>query len=301
MKSVYAFCIVLVFIATGCAGKKEIKQSEDSLKTQEAMEIMKTIQTAYREKNSEVLARHIHPVIAKNIINELSFDQVKLYFTPWIVRIKETSTIINADWQGMWLYGDREIKRRGIADFVFIDSPMKLVHINGDNPFYARPVEYEQETGEIQEEPVESDRALPAETDENAFEPVVQPDKEKDVTELPAPETEPAVTSDEPQVQPIKRTKLLYREHDLLPGERPKPLQREGQRMYIVQVGAWKNLQYAQTALDLVKGFYPEAVIVEEGSFHKIRIKKMMTRQEGILAIEDLDDKFNLKPILIER
>jgi cell division septation protein DedD len=299
MKIVYAFCIILVLLSTGCSGKKEIKPSEDSLRTKEAMELINTIQAAYQEKNREVLARHIHPVIAKNIVNELSFEEVELYFTPWIVRIKESSTIINADWKGKWVYGNREINRRGIADFVFIDSPMKLVHINGENPFYIRPVDYENEMRDIQGEPLESEKAPPGE-DEKELEPAVQPAEETGVTEQPALEPEPAVKSDETSgLQPLKRTKLLYREHDLIPKEQPKAVQAEDQNKYIVQVGAWKNIQNAQTALELVKGSYPEAVIVGDGGFHKIRIKKMVTRHEGMLTIADLEDKFNLNPVLI--
>lgn len=300
MKIVYALCISLVFISTGCGGKKEIKPSDDSLRTKEAMELINTIQTAYKEKNSEVLASHIHPVIAKNIVNELSFDKVELYFTPWIVRIKESSTIINADWKGKWVYGDREVKRRGIADFVFIESPMKLVHINGENPFYTQPDDYEDEMRDIQGEQLEPEEASPPETDEKKLRPAVQPAEEKGVTGEPAPEQEPTVKGDETSgLQPLKRTKLLYREHDLLPAERPKAVQGDGQQKYIVQVGAWKNIQNAETALALVKGFHPEAVIVREGGFHIIRIKKMMTRYEGMLTIQDLEDKFDLNPVLI--
>ncbi|KPJ97726.1 MAG: hypothetical protein AMK71_12740 [Nitrospira bacterium SG8_35_4] len=300
MKGFYALSFIVVLISTGCSGNKEVKPSEDSLRTKEAMEVINAIQTAYQEKNSEVLTRHIHPVIAKNIIDELSFENVELYFSPWIVRIKESSTIINADWQGTWLYGNREIKRRGMAGFVFIESPMKLVHINGDNPFYTPPVNDEHEMIDTQGEQSESETAPPAE-DEKKIESAAQPDEETDVTGQPAPEPEPqAVAGEESSgLEPLKRTKLLYREHDLIPAERPKSPQGDGQQKYIVQVGAWKNTQYARTALELVRGFYPEAVIVEEGGFHKIRIKKMMTRQEGMLTIEELEDKFNLRPVLI--
>jgi len=112
MKVVYAFCIFVAFVSAGCSGNKGIKPSEDSLRTKEAMELINIIQTAYQERNSEVLARNMDPVVAKNILSELSFEKVELYFTPWIVRIKESSTIINAGWQGKWVYGDREIERK---------------------------------------------------------------------------------------------------------------------------------------------------------------------------------------------
>jgi cell division protein FtsN len=303
MKIVYVLCIIVLLTTAGCSGKKEIKSSEDSLRTKEAMGVMNTIQTAYQEKNSEVLSLHIHPVIARNIIDELSFETVELYFTPWIVRINESSTVINADWQGTWIYGDREIKRRGMAGFVFIESPMKLVHINGDNPFSMRPVDDEHEMRDTEGEDSEpkTETASPAEDEQN-IESIDQHAEEKGVTAQLPPEPEPELTVDSGEtsgLEPLKRTKLLYREHDLIPAERLKAAQGDGQQKYIIQVGAWKNTQYAQTALELVKGFYPEAVIVEEGGFHKIRIKKMMTRHEGMLTIEELEDKFNLKPVLI--
>jgi hypothetical protein len=295
MKSVSVLCIMLLLLSAGC-GSKEIKPSEDSLRTQEAMELMNTIQTAYQGKDGEVLTRHVHPVIAKNILNNLSFEKVKLYFSPWIVRIKESSTIISADWQGTWVYGNREIQRRGMADFVFIDSPMKLVHINGDNPFFTQPADYEEEMRDVQREPLDTEKAPPDETADGKPEPAVEPADEDGVTGQQAPAVEESETRG---LEPLKRSKLLYREHDLVPAERPKSLQEDGQRKYIIQVGAWKNTQYADTALERIKGSYPEAVIVVEGTFHKIRIKKMMNRREGMLAIADIEERFNLHPILI--
>lgn len=314
MKIIYAFCIVLALVADGCSGKKEIKPSEDSLKSKEAMELINAIETAYREKNGELLSQRIHPVIAKNILNELSFESVELSFTPWVVRIKESSTIINADWQGTWHYSDGEVTRRGIVNFVFIDSPMQLVHINGDNPFYTRSADYEPETGDLQgetavepesgevqsEKPEEPEETPTVEIDKKIIQPHVRPDQGTASAQQQAPETEQEEKGDETsELQPLKRTKMLYREHDLIPEEPSKVTAENAQRRYIVQVGAWKNVRYAQTALELVQGYYPEALIVDEGGLHKIRIKKMMTRQEGMLAIEDLEDKFNLRPILI--
>jgi cell division septation protein DedD len=299
MKIVYVLCVSLALLSAGC-GKKEIKPSEDSLRTKEAMELMNTIETAYREKDSEVLTRHVHPVIAKNIINNLSFDGVELNFSPWIVRIKESSTIISADWQGTWEYGKRKMQRRGIADFVFIDSPMKLVHINGDNPFFTPPADYEEEMSDVQGGPADAEEPPPAAADDGKPGPAVEPPEADLAAEQPAPGPVPSAADDEtPDLEPLKRSKLLYREHDLVPAERQETDQGEDERKYIVQVGAWKNSRYADTALDLIKGFYPEAVIVMEGKFHKIRIKKMMSRQEGMLVIADIEEKFDLHPILI--
>lgn len=309
MKRLLMFCVILTVALSGCSGTKDIKPSDDSVKTNEAMEVINIIQAAYREKNSEVLAAYIHPVEAKNIIDELTFDSVDLNFKPWVVRIKESSTIINADWQGTWHYGDREIQRRGIADFVFIDSPVKLVHINGDNPFSPRPAEYDQKTGSDQGEPqppAEEPQATPGEAQAPADEaqsgpPVPQAEQKEAAAEpSPEPQPEPAAEYQQPaDMEPLQRTKLLYREHSLVPSEPPEPLNDAGAKKYIVQVGAWKNGEYAETALELVRGFYPEALIVEEGGFHKIRIKRMMDRQEGMLAVADLEEKFNLRPILI--
>jgi len=43
--------------------------------------------------------------------------------------------MININWQGTWVIKGNDIKNLGVAVFVFEGSPMKLIRVDGDNPF----------------------------------------------------------------------------------------------------------------------------------------------------------------------
>jgi hypothetical protein len=68
---------------------------------------------------------------------------------------------------------------------------------------------------------------------------------------------------------------------------------------YYVQVGAWKNQNYAQKMLKKIKNYYPKAYIIEHNNFIKIRIPDILTKKIGVTASENIEDKFNVKPLLV--
>jgi general secretion pathway protein D len=68
---------------------------------------------------------------------------------------------------------------------------------------------------------------------------------------------------------------------------------------YLIQVGAWQDIRNAQRIFEKLKINYPKAYVIEEGSFTKIRISGIMTRQQGIVIIKELKSRFSLEPILI--
>lgn len=67
---------------------------------------------------------------------------------------------------------------------------------------------------------------------------------------------------------------------------------------FYIQVGSWKNPDYARETLDQLIQYYPDAYIVVEKEFHVIRIPGIMTKTEGDLIIKEIEDKYNLRPLL---
>jgi len=70
-------------------------------------------------------------------------------------------------------------------------------------------------------------------------------------------------------------------------------------KQYVVQVGAWRNPHFAQETLGHLKEYYPEAVIVEENNFHKIRISGITDKNQVNIIIKDIEEKFHLQSLLI--
>ncbi len=135
-KKTCAILITLAFIFLGCGGKDKVKPSADSILTKEALYSINAIKTAYQEKEQDILQTHLGPTLAENILKELSFEKAELSFTPRMVKINASTVMVNINWQGIWVIKHNNIKNRGVAVFVFEGSPMKLIRIDGNNPFH---------------------------------------------------------------------------------------------------------------------------------------------------------------------
>lgn len=72
-----------------------------------------------------------------------------------------------------------------------------------------------------------------------------------------------------------------------------------GEDRYLIQVGAWKNPEYAFDTLEKLKSRYPEAYIVRGKTFHKLQIPGIRSKAQGALIIQDIKDTYRLNPILI--
>ncbi|UCH80294.1 MAG: hypothetical protein JSW20_11185 [Nitrospiraceae bacterium] len=72
-----------------------------------------------------------------------------------------------------------------------------------------------------------------------------------------------------------------------------------GIEKYYIQVSASKNHNDAQNMLEKIKPYYPDAYIVEQNDFSKIRIPGILTRKQGVVMSKDIERKFNVKPILV--
>ena len=66
-----------------------------------------------------------------------------------------------------------------------------------------------------------------------------------------------------------------------------------------VQVGAWENHSYAQKLLVKINKYYPDAYIVEHNNYDKIRIPDVFTEEQGAIVSKDIEEKFNVKPVLV--
>jgi cell division septation protein DedD len=69
---------------------------------------------------------------------------------------------------------------------------------------------------------------------------------------------------------------------------------------YAVQVGAWRNPDFAQEILGQLREYYPEAVIVEVNNFNKIRVPGVADKNQGNIIIRNIKEKFHLQSLLIQ-
>jgi len=135
MKKTCVALVILVFVFLGCGGKDRVKPSADSILATEALNTANAIKTAYENKNENSLRSRLAPELAESISKELFFEKAELSFTPRLVNIKASTVMININWQGTWVIKGNDIKNLGVAVFVFEGSPMKLIRVDGDNPF----------------------------------------------------------------------------------------------------------------------------------------------------------------------
>jgi len=140
VKKIYAFFLIFLLIASGCAGKDKIKQSADSVAAQNAISSVDIIKYAYMKKDEGVLREKLEPALSDAVINELSFDKADLSFTPRMIKIRASSIIVHINWQGEWTVNGRTLKDRGVSALVFNKDTMKLIQIDGDNIFHLSSV-----------------------------------------------------------------------------------------------------------------------------------------------------------------
>ncbi len=140
MKKNILIAVSLVILFFGCSKKEEIKPSEDSLMSLEAISVVNVVKAAYQEKNRDVLQNRLDALLAENVLQGLVFEKADLRFTTRVIRIKGPAVTVQMNWQGTWEINGKAIKNRGIAGFVLEGRPMRLKQINGDNPFSSSPV-----------------------------------------------------------------------------------------------------------------------------------------------------------------
>ena len=74
-----------------------------------------------------------------------------------------------------------------------------------------------------------------------------------------------------------------------------------GNNEYYVQVGTWRNFNYAEMTLSKIRPYYPNAYIVKQNDFKIIRIPGVLNKKQGAIVSNDIEKKFNLKPMIVQK
>jgi hypothetical protein len=70
-------------------------------------------------------------------------------------------------------------------------------------------------------------------------------------------------------------------------------------KSYFIQVGAWKNSNYASRMMVKVKKYYPDAYMIAESGFIKIKVPGIKNKTQGNRILKDIKDKFGVTPLLV--
>jgi cell division septation protein DedD len=273
MKKLYVLTLVFLFFS---CGKDEVKPSADSTLTMKALTSMKTIKTAYEEKDLTALQNHLASGISESLAKELIFEKTELSLVPRLVRIINQTVKISLNWQGTWTVEGNSTKNRGVAVFVFEGDPMRLIEIEGDSPFLVFSSDDKQQLPEIEGIPPISfrDQALNGELSEHR-------QKAQILEETPEQNKKPSdgkQSSNAPQQPSQQKTSIHNR--------------------YYVQVGAWKQRKYALEHFEKLRHNYSAVYIVKENNFHVLRIPNLETRQRGDVIVKEIKKKFTLSPMV---
>jgi hypothetical protein len=121
----------------GCS-KDSVKPSEDSLLAQGALRALERIEESYENRELQSVKNMIDPVLFRKIEDGPRFDKALLVFSPArLVKIDSNYVTIVINWQGTWTSDGEEAKNRGASNIVFDRDSMKVLRIDGDNPFIA--------------------------------------------------------------------------------------------------------------------------------------------------------------------
>ncbi|GMR03329.1 MAG: hypothetical protein BMS9Abin21_163 [Thermodesulfovibrionia bacterium] len=266
MKKTCITLIIFVSIFLGCSSKAKVKPSADSKLTIEALNSIDTLKTAYEGKDWDAFRSRLAPVLTRKISKEPSFEKTELSFSPRMVDINNSDVMVSLNWMGEWVISGKEKRDRGVAVFVFEGTPLKLIRIDGDNPFYLLIINAEQTSDTTIREPSNPEQNEQA---------------------------------DKMETQETTEGKALKDDEASNPGHLQTETVKKGNKNYSVQVGAWRNAEYAEETLNKLKPHYPDAYIAVENNFSKIRIPGIITKKQGELIINNIKEKLNLNPILI--
>jgi len=140
MKKLYIVLPLLVVIFSyGCGGKDHVKPSADSLLAKEAFDRIETIRKAYESKDTGKLKEQMGADLFESIQEDMNFDRAEISFSPRMIRITGDTVTVNMNWKGLWRFAkDRKFENSGSGDLVLQRDTLKLIQIEGDNPFSIR-------------------------------------------------------------------------------------------------------------------------------------------------------------------
>lgn len=102
--------------------------------------------------------------------------------------------------------------------------------------------------------------------------------------------------------QPLQEAGTKMPEHDEVANSEQSMINKVSleNKEYFIQVGAWRTSAYSKKILAELNKYYPDAYIVKQNNFNKIRIPGIITISYGKQMIKDIEDKFNVKPMLVK-
>ena len=112
-------------------------------------------------------------------------------------------------------------------------------------------------------------------------------------------DTFPANVTESQPVNDTGNTKLQKTEH--LRSLKKTLTDKTRNDNYLIQVGAWRNVEFAKETLGKLRSSYPEIYIVKEDNFHKVRIPGIMTKKQVSIISTNLQEDFNLSSILVQK
>ncbi len=112
----------------------------------------------------------------------------------------------------------------------------------------------------------------------------------------------PPHTEDSPAGSDQTVTNSMKKEKESGVPEQPSSsaaVRERGRGRFSVQIGAWKHLEYAIEKMEKIKPRFPAVSMKDEGSFHKLIISGINTREEGLRIVRELKAGFDVNPLLI--
>lgn len=137
MKRVFLLALILIIGLSGCAGRKKVKPTEDSITARNALNAVSIIRDAYVRKEKKIMGEKVAEPLAEEIVRTMTFDETDLSFTTRFIRITAEQVMVQLNWQGIWTAGGNKAEDRGSGTLVFQRGTMKLSQVEGDNPFIA--------------------------------------------------------------------------------------------------------------------------------------------------------------------
>ncbi|MBC8414360.1 MAG: hypothetical protein ISR96_08060 [Nitrospira sp.] len=135
MKKLLATLSILIALFLAGCGKDAVKQSDDSVLATSVISSIKTIETAYEAKDSDILLNQIDSSEFAPIAANLIFQSAELKLTTKLIKIKGTEVHVNINWYNQWQLTGNKIENGGVSTLVFSSNPVKLIRITGENPF----------------------------------------------------------------------------------------------------------------------------------------------------------------------
>ena len=103
------------------------------------------------------------------------------------------------------------------------------------------------------------------------------------------------------QIIQVRRKITTFNKPTRLHGEEEKKLASkslDGNDMYEIQVGSWRNVNFANKIFRKLIKLYPDTILIENNDLNKIMIPGIRTKKEGQRIIGEIETAFNLTPLL---